>query len=119
MQRFAVSIRTARSASPVAAYHIGASQGAAYFITFRLADSLPQPLLNQWRDERAIWLRWHPPPLRVDEQREYEERFVGRVQVWLEPAWVLVICGGPKYASKSSFVCSASMGRAMLSMLSF
>src|SRR5438874_3120948 len=29
--------------------------GVAYFITFRLADSLPQPLLRQWRDERAIW----------------------------------------------------------------
>ncbi|PYK67542.1 MAG: hypothetical protein DME45_10010 [Verrucomicrobia bacterium] len=31
--------------------------GAAYFITFRLADSLPQSRLRQWREERAIWLR--------------------------------------------------------------
>ena len=55
-----------------------------YFVTFRLADSLPQPLLHQWRDERAIWLQWHPLPWRPDEQREYEERFVGRVQGWLD-----------------------------------
>jgi hypothetical protein len=26
--------------------------GVAYFITFRLADSVPQTLLRQWRDER-------------------------------------------------------------------
>src|SRR4029077_18565006 len=36
--------------------------GVAYFITFRLQDSVPQTLLRQWRDERTIWLRWQPPP---------------------------------------------------------
>src|SRR5437899_2814921 len=55
-----------------------------YFITFRLADSVPQSLLHQWRDERAAWLRSHPPPWRGDEQREYEERFSGRMQDWLD-----------------------------------
>jgi hypothetical protein len=52
--------------------------GATYFITFRLADSLPQSVLHQWRHERAIWLRWHPPPWSADEQLEYEERFTYR-----------------------------------------
>ena len=45
---------------------------------------MPQPLLRQWRDERTIWLRWHPPPWRADEQREHEERFIGRMQEWLD-----------------------------------
>jgi len=58
--------------------------GVAYFVTFRLADSVPQPLLHQWRCERTIWLRWHPSPWRADEQREYEERFIGRIQEWLD-----------------------------------
>jgi len=58
--------------------------GAAYFITFRLADSLPQSRLRQWREERAIWLRWHPEPWLAAEQREYEERFVRRIQEWLD-----------------------------------
>jgi REP element-mobilizing transposase RayT len=58
--------------------------GAAYFITFRLADSLPQGLLHQWRHERAIWLRWHPETWGADEQREYQERFVHRIQEWLD-----------------------------------
>ncbi len=58
--------------------------GVAYFITFRLADSLPQSLLRQWQEERAVWLRWHPLPWRPDEQREYEERFTDRMQEWLD-----------------------------------
>jgi len=55
-----------------------------YFITFRLADSVPQSLLHQWRDERTVWLRWHSLPWRREEEREYEERFVGRIQEWLD-----------------------------------
>jgi REP element-mobilizing transposase RayT len=58
--------------------------GVTYFITFRLADSVPQSLLHQWRDERAFWLRWHPPPWRADELREYEERFITPMQEWLD-----------------------------------
>jgi REP element-mobilizing transposase RayT len=56
----------------------------SYFVTFRLADSMPQPLLRQWRHERAIWLRLHPQPWGVGEQREYEARFIGRMQEWLD-----------------------------------
>jgi Transposase IS200 like len=58
--------------------------GVSYFVTFRLADSVPQPVLRQWRHERAIWLRLHPQPWGVDEQREYETRFIGRMQEWLD-----------------------------------
>ena len=58
--------------------------GVSYFVTFRLADSVPQPLLRQWRHERAIWLRLHPQPRGVSELREYEARFIGRMQEWLD-----------------------------------
>lgn len=58
--------------------------GVAYFITFRLADSLPESVLSEWRDERAIWLRWHPEPWLAAEQREYDERFTRRIQEWLD-----------------------------------
>jgi REP element-mobilizing transposase RayT len=58
--------------------------GVSYFITCRLADSVPQPLLRQWRHECGIWLRLHPQPWSVDEQREYEARFIGRMQEWLD-----------------------------------
>ncbi len=58
--------------------------GVSYLVTFRLADSLPQALLRQWRNERGIWLRLHPQPWSAHEQREYEARFVGRIQEWLD-----------------------------------
>lgn len=31
-------------------------RGCTYFVTFRLADSVPVPRLEQWKQERAIWL---------------------------------------------------------------
>ncbi|MCF7816845.1 MAG: transposase [Kiritimatiellales bacterium] len=33
--------------------------GATYFITFRLADSIPRNILLQWREERELWLKVH------------------------------------------------------------
>jgi putative transposase len=34
-------------------------KGATYFVTFRLADSIPKAILLQWRDERELWLKAH------------------------------------------------------------
>jgi len=36
--------------------------GVVYFITFRLADSIPTGARAQWEEERATWLRFHPEP---------------------------------------------------------
>jgi putative transposase len=33
--------------------------GATYFITFRTADALPEPVIRGWRQERDNWLRRH------------------------------------------------------------
>jgi len=33
--------------------------GATYFVTFRLADSIPKPILLQWKEERELWLKAH------------------------------------------------------------
>lgn len=32
-------------------------EGATYFVTFRLADSIPEATLRRWREEREAWLR--------------------------------------------------------------
>ncbi|WP_397385048.1 hypothetical protein [Prosthecobacter sp.] len=37
--------------------------GAAYFITFRMADSLPEEMLRGLDLERRRWLETHPSPL--------------------------------------------------------
>jgi len=31
-------------------------QGAVYFVTFRLADSIPSRLRDQWQSEQEAWL---------------------------------------------------------------
>jgi REP element-mobilizing transposase RayT len=33
--------------------------GCTYFVTFRLADSIPAPVLRQWSDERRTWMSGH------------------------------------------------------------
>jgi len=32
-------------------------EGATYFVTFRLADSIPETVMTQWLEERNLWLQ--------------------------------------------------------------
>jgi len=59
-------------------------QGVTYFVTFRLADSLPQSVLADWQREREIWLSFHPDPLSPTDEKEYHERFTTQIQRWLD-----------------------------------
>jgi len=79
--------------------------GSTYFVTFRLADSLPQEKLKQWQCERDEWLAENPKPTvergedtasteeNVDAvssprlmewQREYRARFTKQFEKWLD-----------------------------------
>ncbi len=58
--------------------------GAMYFITFRLADSVPQHLLVQWKAERDAWLLHHPEPWNAADEMEYHKRFTGAMERWLD-----------------------------------
>jgi REP element-mobilizing transposase RayT len=49
--------------------------GATYFITYRLADSIPQELIVQWRRERDEWIVQNPQPWDVDTEKEYHRLF--------------------------------------------
>ncbi len=44
-------------------------EGATYFLTFRLADSLPQDLLRQMEQERVAWLQRYPGNLDAVQKR--------------------------------------------------
>ena len=46
--------------------------GTWVFVTWRLGDSLPKAKLDQWKEERAIWLSQHLEPW--DERTETEDR---------------------------------------------
>src|SRR5438477_6661213 len=59
-------------------------EGCTYFVTFRLADSIPQDKLRQWERELADWLRRNPEPHSAAQRAEYHERFTERFQRWLD-----------------------------------
>ena len=59
-------------------------KGAVYFVTFRLADAVPQHLREQWESDRGTWLRFHPPPWDAEAEGKYRERFSGAIERWLD-----------------------------------
>ncbi|MGC8561457.1 MAG: Eco57I restriction-modification methylase domain-containing protein, partial [Phycisphaerae bacterium] len=61
--------------------------GSIYWVTFRLADSLPQEKLAAWRAEREAWSNQHPEPWSEAEWEEYSKRFGERLQSWLDAGY--------------------------------
>ena len=59
-------------------------RGATYFVTFRLADSLPVDVLASWKDERTAWLKLHPQPWDWKTAREYMRKFEEEREHWLD-----------------------------------
>ncbi|HOJ16468.1 MAG TPA: phospholipase D-like domain-containing protein [Caldisericia bacterium] len=69
--------------------------GAIYWITFRLADSLPHQKLEIWRAERDSWLKKHPKPWSEDDTEEYNEKFNERLEKWLDSGYGSCILTNP------------------------
>lgn len=63
-------------------------QGKLYFVTWRLADSLPQKALKQIEADRKMWFRQHGDTPLADMEpivkREWFRLFHHRVQLWLD-----------------------------------
>jgi leucyl-tRNA synthetase len=59
-------------------------EGKLIFVTWRLTDSLPKEKLDEWRTERASWLRSHPEPWDSETEAEYHERFSKSIDTWLD-----------------------------------
>jgi putative transposase len=57
---------------------------AVYFVTWRLADSIPQAQLRQLQFEKEVWLNGHPQPWSVETEEEYWERYGRRIEKWLD-----------------------------------
>jgi REP element-mobilizing transposase RayT len=70
------------------------SPGATYFLTFRLADSLPAGLLRELQIQRSAWLRAHSienkqsiEQLESTLRKEYHRRFTAQEQRWLDEGY--------------------------------
>jgi carbamoylphosphate synthase large subunit/REP element-mobilizing transposase RayT len=55
-----------------------------YFITFRLADAVPQSVLRQWKEELDTWRKFHPEPWDTATKYEYQKRFQDDREHWLD-----------------------------------
>lgn len=58
--------------------------GATYFITFRLVDSLPAERIDHWITEREAWIEAHPEPVAEADWAEYHEKFSATLEHWLD-----------------------------------
>jgi len=70
---------------------------AGYFITFRLADSIPQSKLLIWQRERETWLARHPEPRTDLQWQEYHRLFSDRFHQWLDSGRGNCLLGKPEY----------------------
>ncbi|MGL4401859.1 MAG: DEAD/DEAH box helicase family protein [Luteolibacter sp.] len=69
--------------------------GAIYFVTFRLADSLPQEKVKAYSQERELWLANNPVPHSPEQKADYFERFPKRLQEWLDAGYGSMILKDP------------------------
>ena len=53
-------------------------------VTWRLADSLPQSKLDQWKEQRDTWISHYPPPWDSATEAAYHERFTREIEEWLD-----------------------------------
>ncbi|MBA3831770.1 MAG: carbamoyl-phosphate synthase large subunit, partial [Chthoniobacterales bacterium] len=58
--------------------------GATYFVTFRLADAVPNELQEQWREELTTWLKFHREPWDAKTAFEHHRRFIQEREEWLD-----------------------------------
>lgn len=70
-------------------------EGVRYFVTFRLADSIPQGRLRQWQHEKENWLKRNPPPHTPEQTSEFCELFPQRFHRWLDAGYGECVLGKP------------------------
>ena len=58
--------------------------GVSVFVTWRLADALPETLLKPWHEQRDAWLATHPRPWSAEDEAEYTRRFGHEIEHWLD-----------------------------------
>lgn len=55
-----------------------------YFVTFRLADSIPSSAIAEMQAKKRLWELRHPGPLTPREQDEYHHAFTRPIHHWLD-----------------------------------
>ena len=73
--------------------------GATYFITFRLADSLPKERLEELERLQSHWEATHPPPLDPELWQRFYRETLQRIDDWLDAGSGECLLRDPRCAS--------------------
>ena len=61
--------------------------GCVQFVTFRLADSLPQTKLKEFGEFKEQWMAEHPKPWDIDTQEEYKNKVGKAMDKWIDAGY--------------------------------
>ena len=62
-------------------------EGATYFATFRLADSIPQEQLRALKHWRTIWERSHPEPRSEKHWEDLAREITRKTEAWMDEGY--------------------------------
>lgn len=85
--------------------------GATYFVTFRLADALPQEKLEQLKRWREIWERTHPPPRSEQQWKELIKEITQRTEAWMDEGYGDCLLRTPAHAKLMADACVHFQGQ--------
>jgi putative transposase len=74
-------------------------EGATYFVTFRLADSLPQTKLDELAALRREWADKHPPPHTREQLETLTYEMTSRTEHWLDQGMGTCVLKEPSFAA--------------------
>ena len=80
-------------------------KGATYFVTFRLADALPQTKLNELRQWRGEWERTNPPPRSEKAWEAFAREFARRTEAWMDEGFGECVFRDPQLAQVMANAC--------------
>lgn len=72
---------------------------STFFVTFRMADSIPQSKLAPLEAAREAWLRLHPKPWSPEKELEYHKLFTRQIEEWLDQGAGECLLRDPRLAS--------------------
>jgi putative transposase len=73
-------------------------EGATYYVTIRLGDSLPQSALHELEAFKKEWERIHPPPRSDELMDEMSREVMRRVERWLDQGMGACVLREPRFA---------------------
>jgi REP element-mobilizing transposase RayT len=71
---------------------------AAYFVTYRLGDSIPEKLIKAWREQREEWCRHYPKPWSAETEADYHRLFSSTIDRHLDDGHGCCVLKDPAHA---------------------